>query len=326
MDTVLLLTLLLFVALRVAMVAIVPPVPSKSRFELQRLAEIGDEWAKRRRRRLRFWKDIISLARLVDSLLLIAVLLIAITLFGWIVGVLVGVATLPVAGLLARTTLIQKRVRQVYRKAEAGLLGFIARHQKVLWWLRLPVPELLMPPLHSKAELEHLVETSHDAFTAEEKTTLLHSIRFTEKRVKDSMTLRPLIETVKKSEILGPLVLDGLHKTGHSCFPVTYGTIDQVVGVLYLADVLTIDTSRKHTALVETAMDKRVLYIHQDRSLVEALSILLEAHRHVLIVADDEGKTAGLLTLGDIIKALFGYRLTHQHYESSDQSAATDRR
>jgi len=326
MNTVLLLTFLLLVVLRVVVVAIVPPVPSKSRFELQRLAEAGDEWAKRRRRRLRFWKDIISLARLVDSLLIVAVLLSAISIFWLGGGVAAGMATLPIVGLLARTPFIQKRVRRMYRKVETSLLGFIARHQKVLWWLRLPVPELLIPPLHSKAELEHLVETSHDTFTTEEKTMLLHSIRFTEKRVKDSMTLRPLIESVKKSEILGPLVLDGLHKTGHSCFPVTYGTIDQIVGVLYLADVLTIDTTRKHTALVETAMDKRVLYIHRDRPLVEALSILLEAHRHVLIVVDDEGKTAGLLTLGDIIKALFGYRLTHQHYESDDRNAAADRR
>lgn len=325
MNTVLLVTLLLLIALRVLVVAIVPPVPSKSRFELHRLAEAGDEWAKRRRRRLRFWKDLISLAHLLDSLLLVAIVLSAIGLFGWLSGIVAGTISMLVVGLLARTPFIYKRVRRLYRKGEARLLKFISHHQKVLWWLRLPVPELFTPLLHSKAELEHLLETSHETFTPEEKTMLLHSIRFTEKRVKDLMTPRAMIETVKKSEILGPLVLDSLHKTGHSCFPVTYGTIDQVVGVLYLADVLTIDTTRKHTALVETAMDKRVLYIHESRPLIEALSILLEAHRHVLIAVDDEGKTVGLLTLGDIIKALFGYRLTHHDSEHEDRAAAINR-
>lgn len=305
--------------------AMVPPVPSKSRFEINRLAEAGDEWAKRRKRRLRYWKDIISLLRLIYLLLLLLYVLLAVGFFGWAAGAAASAAGIIITGLAARVPLVRRQAMRLYRHWEPGAFGLMRRYHKLFWWLRVPVPELFIPAVHSKAELEHLIEAASNVFTLEEKTLLLHSIRFVEKRAKDSMTPRRQIESIKKSEMLGPLVLDGLHKSGHSCFPVIYGDIDHVVGVLYLAEVLTIDTSRKHTAMVETAMDKQVLYIHEDRPLVEALSILLEAHRHVLIVVNDEGKTMGLLTLGDIIKTLFGYRLTHEEATHDEQAGAANR-
>ena len=126
------------------------------------------------------------------------------------------------------------------------------------------------------------------------------------------MTPRSVVETIKKSEILGPLVLDDLHKTGHSRFPVIEGDIDHVVGVLYLRDLLTLDTNRKHTALAESAMSKNVFYIHQEQSLGHALAAFLKTHHHLFIVVNEFRETVGILTLEDTIETLLGKKIVDE--------------
>ena len=58
----------------------------------------------------------------------------------------------------------------------------------------------------------------------------MHSLSFDNEKVSSVMTPRNEIKTIKKSEILGPLVLDDLHKTGHSRFPVIDGDVDNSYG------------------------------------------------------------------------------------------------
>ena len=60
-------------------------------------------------------------------------------------------------------------------------------------------------------------------------------------KIDEIMTPRSMIESVPMNELLGPLVLDDLHKKGYSRFPVIDGDIDHVVGVLRIQDLLTID-------------------------------------------------------------------------------------
>lgn len=54
------------------------------------------------------------------------------------------------------------------------------------------------------------------------------------------MTPRNVLETIGKDEVIGPLMLDELHRTGHSRFPVIDGDIDHVIGVLHIKELLTL--------------------------------------------------------------------------------------
>jgi len=122
------------------------------------------------------------------------------------------------------------------------------------------------------------------------------------------MTPKEDMFTIGKHEILGPLVLDDLHRSGHESFPVLNGGgADDIVGILRLRDVQTLDTTRRHTAKVETAMDPDVRSIDSEESLSTALNLLLNSQHHMLIVTDGR-ETVGLVTLSDIIKTLFGKR------------------
>ena len=125
--------------------------------------------------------------------------------------------------------------------------------------------------------------------------------------------------------MLGPLVLDDLHRTGHSRFPVIDEDIDHIVGVLYLRDVLTLDGTKKHTAKVETAMSKKVYYIRQDQTLPQALTAFLKTHHHLFIVINEYRETVGIITLEDTVEALLGKRIIDEFDAHDDMRAVAER-
>ena len=102
--------------------------------------------------------------------------------------------------------------------------------------------------------------------------------------------------------------------------------IDHIVGTLYLRDVLKIDTSRKHTATVETAMDKHVYYIHEDQTLVHALNAFLKTHHHLFIVINEFRETVGILSLEDTMEALLGRKIVDEFDDHDDLRAVAARK
>lgn len=121
--------------------------------------------------------------------------------------------------------------------------------------------------------------------------------------VADIMTPRGQIASVKFDEFLGPLVLDELAQTEHSCFPVVQGSLDHVVGVLDISDLLALDDKRSSTA--HERMDRKVVYVSAESGLYDGMETLLKSKRHLAIVRNDEKRTVGLVTLADILYKLF---------------------
>lgn len=121
-----------------------------------------------------------------------------------------------------------------------------------------------------------------------------------------------MIESVPMNELLGPLVLDDLHKKGYSRFPVIDGDIDHVVGMLRIQDLLTIDRKAKsHRA--ETVMSKDVYYIRENQTLQHALAAFLKTQHHLFIVVNEFRETVGLLSLEDVIEALLGQKIIDEY-------------
>ena len=300
------LLVVILTSLLVMVNATVPLTASLSRFELQRRSKQKDADADLQLTRERLFGDIVSLQRVSTALLLVLIVISCLVAFDMLIGTIVAVIIALEYGAVARLPWARSVSQKYYRTYEPAILNFVDRYQKVFWWLRSVVPETAENHVTSKAEFEHLVDTAGTSLSDDEKNMIRHSLKFDQRRVKDIMTPRSVVDTVKKTEILGPLVLDSLHKTGHSRFPVINGDIDHVVGILYLRDVLTLDTKRKHTATVETAMDKRVYYINEAQTLAPALTAFLKTHHHLFIVVNEFRETVGILTLEDTMEALLG--------------------
>lgn len=299
---------LLLIAL-VTMVALLGSMkPRRARFsafERRRRHKAGEDMALEDRREERY-ADVMTLKALVNAILSIGIVMLALSLFGWFLGFVLSVGLYVLLLLVDRSRVIEKFAQRLYTEQEQHVLKLAEQCRPVLRYLnhRSVVTRLAVD---SKQELEHLIQGTGNVLSDDEKRLLVSGLQFEDRRVKSIMTPKKDIFSIRKSEILGPLVLDDLHRSGHDSFPVTNGGgADDIVGILRLRDVQTLDTSRKHTAKVETAMDPDVRAINQDEPLAVALNLLLDSQHHLLVVTDDNAQTVGLIALRDIIKTLLG--------------------
>jgi len=282
---------------------------SLSLFELERRSQAMDREAKALLRREQLLPDVLSLQRVMSALLLVVTVLLCVATFGWLFGTLVALVIALEYGAIARLSVVQGQSRKVYERAEQWLLDCIEKHPYVFKLLR-NVPrqtQEVSRTIDSREELQHLIAQSGAILTMDEKKMIVHSLSFSDQLVSTVMTPRSVIDGIKKSEFLGPLTLDELHKTGHSRLPVFDGDIDHVIGMLHLQSLLALDIKRSVTA--EKAMEPRVFYIREDQTLQHALAAFLRTHHHLFIVVNEFRETVGLLTLEDVIEALLGRKI-----------------
>lgn len=289
-----------------------PQRTSMSRFELERRAGEDDKTAAKILRREALLADILSLQRIVTALLLVIVTLLVVVVFGWFLGIVIAVVIALEYGALARLGFVSSAASRLYGAIEPRLLYLAGRFPGIFAVIRGAGSAADGDiSLESREQLLHLVSQSGEVLTADEKRTIKHVLQFEDKHVREIMTPVGMIDSIKQTELLGPLVLDDLHKTGHSRFPVTDGDINHVVGVLHIRDLLTLDTG-KRTTTVAKAMEPRTFYIRDDQTLAHALAGFLKTHHHLFIVINEFRETVGLLTLEDVMEVLLGRRIVDE--------------
>lgn len=275
-------------------------------------------------RREQLLPDVVSLQRVLSALLLVVVVVLSVHLFGWLLGCVIAVFVAIEYGAIARMRPLQRQAQKLYDHYEVAILDFVGRGHKVFRLIRTSLPDLdVAVTVDSRDELEHIITETRGVLSADEKSLLLHSLQFGARLVHEIMTPKGMIDSIGKRELLGPLVLDGLHKTGHSRFPVIDGDIDHVVGMLYVQNLLSLDVKRSVTA--EKAMESRVFYIHQDQTLQHALAAFLRTHHLLFVVVNDYRETVGLLSLEDTIEALIGRKIRDEFDTHEDLRAVAKR-
>lgn len=300
---------LLILALLLAVSSIIPKRVDMSVFELKRRAKAGDSKAKELFEREELLVDVLSLQRALQALLLVIFVTATVAAFGWLVGVVVSVVIALEYGKLARMDIIKRIAQRYYDQFEPHLLAFIKKHPGIFKLFRsVTLQSTELQRLDSREEFEHIVSQSSAILSGDERKLISKSMQFDTRTVEEIMTPRGVIDSVPVGEVLGPLVLSDLHKTGHSRFPVINGDIDHVVGMLYIQNLLTIDAGSK-TPTVEKAMEPRVFYIKNTQTLRHALAAFLRTHHHMFIVVNEFQETIGLLTLEDVIEALLGRKI-----------------
>ena len=324
MTIVLIFGYLVTLAVLLIVLGVQPKTSSHSQFELRRRSELGDEKAKILLRQREFLRDIISLQRAVASLCLVILSIISVYLFNWAAGLVLSIIIALEIGAVARIGLWQKYSQQLYEKYEPLILTTIERHQVILSLIRSVSPVVGdSRVVESKEELLEMVAQSSGAISLSEKKLITNGLKFNDMKVEEIMTPRSMIESVPMNELLGPLVLDDLHKKGYSRFPVIDGDIDHVVGMLRIQDLLTIDRKAKsHRA--EKVMSKDVYYIRENQTLQHALAAFLKTQHHLFIVVNEFRETVGLLSLEDVIEALLGQKIIDEYDVYGDiRKAAT---
>lgn len=309
------------------LVAAVQPAHSKlNLFELERRSKIGDKQAKKDLARERLLRNIVSMQKILLALLQVAAFTFAELAFGMWFGIFVALLIAFGCESIAHLSLIRHTSQKIYNRIEPSILVFIKKNPFLFRVIsgRYRVGDYYNLRIDSREELQHLISESDSVLTSDEKKLVVHSLTFNDRLVKTIMTPRSKIVSIDKAEFLGPLMLDDLHKVGHSRLPVVNGDINCIVGILNLKSLLSLDSKKSLTA--EKAMESRVYYINEEQTLHHALVALLHTHHHLLVVVDESKETVGILTLEDIIEALIGRQVVDCFNDHSDLHAVASRK
>lgn len=291
-----------------------------SQFELNRRAEDGDGDAQRLNSRKKLLPRVHTLRRVIEAVVLVLATALTIALFGWILGTIVASTLSLLVGTIARLPLSVKLAKRFYESREQHVLDMVVSWRWLDWFRGVDV-ESRDAKATSKAELQHIVESSADVLTRDELKRFQASLALDSRAVEDVMTPVSVVEVADVHDSLGPLVLDGLHKTGHSRFPVIDGDIHHVAGILYLHDIVNLKSTKP---TVREAMDSRVHYIHEQQSLEHALHGFLRTHHHLFVVVNDYRETVGVLTLEDVLESLLGKKIIDEFDTYDDLRAVAE--
>lgn len=172
--------------------------------------------------------------------------------------------------------------------------------------------------VHSVGELELLVRQSHEAGELDdmERQMLQRTFRFSETTVSDIMVPRSEMTGLDLSQPAEEL-LDEAAVANHTRMPVYETTIDQITGIVYIHDLFRI-TRKKGEATDLRAIVRPPLLVPETLHLDKLITRFREAKMHIAIVIDEYGGTAGLVTLEDLVEAVFG-DLEDQNEETAPQ-------
>ncbi len=167
-----------------------------------------------------------------------------------------------------------------------------------------PKEELTRVP--TLAEIALLVRFSRQEGTlANNASELLErSIRFADKTAADALVPRVEVVALGRDASVADLV-DASARTGHSRFPV-YGTdIDDIEGVVLVKAAHGIAPEARATTQLSTLMTD-VMVVPESRELEDLLVDMRGSRNPLVVVVDEYGGTAGILTLEDLVEEIVG--------------------
>ncbi|MFA4843403.1 MAG: hemolysin family protein [Candidatus Margulisiibacteriota bacterium] len=141
----------------------------------------------------------------------------------------------------------------------------------------------------------------------DEREMISSVFKFGDLTVTQVMTPRDKIEHVETMETVDEVIVR-IKASGHSRLPVIDLNLDNVVGVIYAKDLLTVAGS-------ELARDhlRPVLFIPGVKRISDLLDQMQAEYKHLAIVVDEFGHTLGVVTLEDLVEEIVGE--IHDEYE-----------
>jgi CBS domain containing-hemolysin-like protein len=102
-----------------------------------------------------------------------------------------------------------------------------------------------------------------------------------------------------------PKITEAIRATGHSRIPVYEGTVDNIVGVLYVKDLLG-ELGENIGAFDLRQKMRKAYFVPETKPLRDLLHEFKKQKLHIAVVLDEYGGTAGIVTIEDIFEHLVG--------------------
>ncbi|MSZ10112.1 MAG: DUF21 domain-containing protein, partial [Actinobacteria bacterium] len=203
-----------------------------------------------------------------------------------------------------------------FQVAFTWTFGFLIRFfnltgNRVVRWFGVE-PKEELSSTRSAEELLFLVRRSASlgALDAGTATLLTKTLALSQLVAADVMTPRPRMHTLDKDDSLAKLIEASI-KTGHSRFPISDGTSDDIIGVAHLKQAAAVPREKREEVPVSAIM-LEALRVPETMRLETLMVDLRAKGLQLAIVVDEYGGTAGLATLEDLVEELVG-ELVDEH-------------
>jgi CBS domain containing-hemolysin-like protein len=156
-----------------------------------------------------------------------------------------------------------------------------------------------------------------------QERTLIHSIiDFGDTVVRDVMVPRPDMVTVESHARIRDVV-DIAIAAGYSRIPVFGQGIDDIVGVVFVKDLLAAEREDRSGDQVSTII-RDAQFTPESKKVSELMAEMQASKHHMALVVDEYGGTAGLVTLEDVIEELVGEITDEYDDQESDVEVLGD--
>jgi putative hemolysin len=149
------------------------------------------------------------------------------------------------------------------------------------------------------------VITGEADVSRDERDLLLGVFEFGETTVEEVMVPRVDIVGIEQDTPWSEM-LDRVRSAQHSRVPIFEDTIDEIVGILYVKDLLPSVLADHEPDGGWLTLLRPPVFIPPSKRIADLLREFRVASRHIAVVADEYGGTAGLVTIEDVLEELVG--------------------
>lgn len=227
---------------------------------------------------------------------------------------LVAVTIVFGIGLLVAGEVLPKNVGVVYRQQLQPHIVY------PLWWLRRilsPITYLCnafvrlfvrqdTPTYSSDEEIILLAERGarHGTLSKSESNIIANALSLDDVRVSEIMTPRTVVTALRKNATVGEVFRE-FPNLPFGRMPVYGRNLDDIVGLARRRDLLKSKANDQDSDLVEKLMHE-AHFVPDTATAANALQVFLQTHQQLIVVVDEFGATAGVVTMEDVMELLIG--------------------
>lgn len=156
----------------------------------------------------------------------------------------------------------------------------------------------------STDELEQILALTREQSTSEDEHKILEGIiSFGNTDVKQVMRPRMEVTAFDKEDSYNE-ILERIKEAGYSRIPIFENTFDNVIGILYIKDLL--PYLKEENNFDWNKLIRKPFFVPENKKLDDLLKDFQSKKMHMAIVVDEYGGASGLITLEDILEEIVG--------------------
>ena len=171
----------------------------------------------------------------------------------------------------------------------------------------------------TEEEILDLIDEGEESGSIEEheRNRIENILDFTDREVSDIMTHRIDITALEDTASLDDTVKLAID-TGYSRIPVYHDDIDNIIGVLYVKDLLRFVPHGCAESFCLKNIVRSVPIVPRNKNCEKLFAMMTEQKVQMAVIVDEYGGTEGLITLEDLVEAILGN--IQDEFDDEDES------